>query len=504
MLAVKKQDTERDDAKPSTAGGFGKVLGSIQGLQQRLGDFSYGEVSIAEAKVKMLVKQLALLRDNLNHLVQLKLSVREINRRVSEIPLASYQEANLDSLEKHPQLHAILQAGKLVPLQRLMKGELAASNVVSLKTVTSDPSDHAVATKEAGTKSTVERARSVDKQQPTEAIGSTRRAAGDAWFGDLSPVAGHRIAPRTRETFTTEEEPPSFTIPNEAIAASQDDQFGGQTEDWSFDLHETALTSSESFTTPINFVFPAETVVDPEPLANSFSKTKLPHSEPPPSATITKTPPDKPTAMEAKAAVTAQAVPAKPAAEKAETRLNESKALVPANHDFDQRLMEEVIKNYGDFAVTPNLPATVDTSTKLAPVTDEAAKTATAELAKSAAAAERNLLNVQKSGDLDRQLKKIIKDYGEYDIYQRKAVVNFKTGGIVAFAVLGLVLAVLYLFKAPAAVSTPQTGSVAQPQVAERRNLPEAVKSPATEEHPIGPEAANASSRALTDGKQKP
>lgn len=502
MLAVKKQDTERDDAKPSKAGGFGKVLGSIQGLQQRLGDFSYGEVSIAEAKVKMLVKQLALLRDSLNNLLQLKLAAAEINRRMSEIPVASFDQVNLDSLEKHPRLHAILQASELMRAQRLMKGDLAGPGVTPLKIVTANPTDHVLATKEVGTKATVERTRSFDKQQPTEAMGSTRRATGDAWVGDLSPVAGHRIAPRVHETFTTEEEPPSFTIPNETIAASQDDQVGAHTKDWSFDLHET-VTSSESFTTPINFVFPAETVVDPESLSKSFSKTKLPHSEPLPTATIAKTPPNKPTAIEAKAAVTAQAAAAKPAPEKAETRLDESKALVPANHDFDQRLLEDVIKNYGDFAGAANLPATLDTSTKIIPVTDTPARPATAQFAQPTAA-ERKVLNVQKSGDLDRQLKKIIKDYGEYDIYERKSVVNFKTGGIVAFAVLGLVLAVLYLFKTPAAVSTPQTGSVAQPQVAEPRNLPEAVKSPAAEEHHIGPDAASAGSSPLTDGKQKP
>ncbi len=503
MLPVKKSDTERDDTNASAASGFGKVLGSIQGLQQRLGDFSYGEVSIAEAKIKMLVKQLTLLRGSLNNLVQLKLGVDEINRSVSEIALASFDQVQLDSLEKHPQLHAILQASKLVRLQPLMKGDLAGPGVVPQETETADPYDRPLGAKEAESKTTVERTQPIDKKQLAEAVGLTSGASGDPRVGDRSSVGRHTIAAKTNEKTSPEQEQPSLTIPNEKIAASPDDQVSGQPNDWSFDLHEAALTASETLTAPINFEFPPETVEDQEHLSKRFSKTKLPHTDPAPTATITQTPRNKPRAIESKAVVAAQAIPAKPSPEKSETRLDESKALVPANHDFDQRLLEAVIKDYGDFAVTPNLPATLETPVKTEPVTDELAKTTTAEFAQSAAA-ERKVLNVQKSGDLDRQLKKIIKDYGEYDIYQRKSVVNFKTGGIVAFAVLGLVLAVLYLFTAPSAVSTPQTGSVTPPQVAEPRNAPEAVYSPGAEERRIGPDAANASAGPLTDGKQKP
>jgi hypothetical protein len=289
------------------------------------------------------------------------------------------------------------------------------------------------------------------------------------------------------------------------MAGSQADQLAGQANDWSFDRQDTVLTSAETLTAPINFEFPPETVEDQKPVSKNSSTPKIPHPEPQPFVMVTQAARIKPSESEAQAAPAARAIPAQPAPEKTAARLDESKALVLANHDFDQRLMEDVIKTYGDFAVTPNLPATVDSSTKIAPVPEEAAKTATAELARSAAAAERNLVNVQKSGDLDRQLKKIIKDYGEYDIYERKSVVNFKTGGIVAFAVLGLILAVLYLFSAPSAVSTPKTSSAAtQPQVAEPRSSPEAVKNTGAEEPRIGPDAANASSAPLTDAKQKP
>ena len=503
MLPVKKLDTERDATNASAAGGFGKVLGSIQGLQQRLSDFSYGEVSIAEAKVKMLVKQLALLRDSLNNLVQLKFAFTEIDRRIGETPVASFDQVTPDSLEKHPQLHAILQASKLVRAQRPMQGDLAGAEVTPLKLVSANPTDHSLAAKVAEARTTVERARPIDKKHSAETVAITSDTTGDAWVTDRRRLSSFTTAARANESASPEVEPPSFTIPIEPIVAFQDDQVGGQHQDWSFDLHDSTLASSETFTAPINFEFPAENLANEEPVAKNFSKPKLARAKPPTSATVTPTPRHQPSAIEAKAAAAPRVVPAQPAPEKAAVRLDESKALVLANHDFDQRLMEDVIKNYGDFAVTPNLPATRDTSTKIAAVTEDAAKRATAELAKSAAA-ERNHLNVQKSGDLDRQLKKIIKDYGAYDIYERKSVVTFKTGGIVAFAMLGLVLAILYLFKAPGAVSTPQARSVTQPRVAEPSSSPQAVKSSGDDEHRIGPDAANAGSTPLTDAKQKP
>ena len=56
---------------------------------------------------------------------------------------------------------------------------------------------------------------------------------------------------------------------------------------------------------------------------------------------------------------------------------------------------------------------------------------------------------VKKNGELDRQLKKIIKDYGENDLYAHKQTINIKKAGILAFVFLGLVFGVIYFFKAP-------------------------------------------------------
>jgi hypothetical protein len=59
-----------------------------------------------------------------------------------------------------------------------------------------------------------------------------------------------------------------------------------------------------------------------------------------------------------------------------------------------------------------------------------------------------NVTASTKRDEIDRQLKNIIKDYGEYDLYQRHSSLNLKVVGILTFAFLALVLGGLYFFRA--------------------------------------------------------
>jgi hypothetical protein len=507
MLPVKKQDTEREDFIPSAASGFGKVLGSIQGLQQRLGDFSYGEVSIAEAKVKMLVKQLTLLRDNLDNLAELKFEIQEINRRVSQIPAASFDQVALDNLEKHPQLHAILQTSKLVSLPELMNVAQQGASAASAPKKNAHLGENELAAQLAEQTATTAHEPAVEAKQPSDSEPFTHGAGEATRASSRATVAKYRIVAKFREPAAPTAEPPTFTIPNEAIIASNEPRSGAQAKDWSFDASELTLSEAEASSAPINFEFPLESVDVPKPAGQVPAKTKPAPPEASPTATpITATPTKKFNAAEAKPPVTTPDIPPpKPAPKKPETQLDASKALVPAHHDFDQRLLDDVIRNYGDFATSANLPATLESTPKIVPVplTGAPQKTAAPEFA-GPTAAERKSLEVKKSGDLDRQLKKIIKDYGEYDIYQRKSPVSFKTGGIIAFAVLGIVLAMLYLFKPTAAVSTPQVAPMTQPPTVDRGEPSPSTKSSAGAEQRVGSDSANAGSNKLTESKPNP
>jgi hypothetical protein len=502
MLPVKKQDTEREVTFPATSGGFGKVLGSIQGLQQRLGDFSYGEVSIAEAKVKMLVKQLTSLRDNLESLARLKFDVEQINQRVSDIPTASFDQVTPDSLEKHPQLYAILQASKLVSMPRMNVEREPTNPTPSPKANTNSTGQEPDANL-AAAETAVAPSRTVEKKVAAKADRATTPVGAAERRDDPSPVTKYRIVARYRDPSASAEEPPMFTIPDETLVES-DDAPAGQAKDWSFDPRELTLNTTEASSAPINFEFPAEAADEPKPVIKNSAKIKPSPAESSSAAPTTTPASNTYQTVQAKTAATARDIPGpKPAPAKPEAKLDASKALVPANHDFDQRLLDDVIKNYGDFATAPNLPATLERTTKIVPATNAAAKTTKVEYAEAAAAA-RKVHDVKKSGDLDRQLKKIIKDYGEYDIYQRKSVVSLKAGGIVAFAVLGIVLAMLYLFRASAAVPAPQAGSATAPTTAVRNEPTRTTKGSADDESRVVPEAANSGSNNLMESKQNP
>jgi hypothetical protein len=96
---------------------------------------------------------------------------------------------------------------------------------------------------------------------------------------------------------------------------------------------------------------------------------------------------------------------------------------------------------------------------------------ATPEKQKPRAAAdakEKKLSALSKHGELDRQLKSIIKDYGEYDLYPPQSSINFKMAALGAFAVLALVLGGFYFFRVPAAPTPVKVGTVGQPDGANR------------------------------------
>lgn len=452
MLPVKKQEPEQIDSRPNLASGFGKVLGSIQGLQQRLGDFSYGEVSIAEAKVKMLIKQLTLLRENLEGLAQLKLEIGEINRCIDELPEQNFDDVTQDSFEKHPQLHGILQASnKLFSATKVIKTKQASAASAPIKSADDQPIDIPSNAARSAVQPNTVKIKSLNPGSETTSPATEQWPSVNSSHRNVDPPIKDDRKQIFKKAGMGLQDKLSFTIPSDAVTGSIAMVLNGRGKDWSFDAEDANLSQSETFTKPPAFEFPAETIGDPKFAENSksvgvFKQVVAPKPLPISSgAAAQRTDSPEPIAN-------TRSVEKSP-----EQKLDDSKALVPANHNFDQRLLEDVIKSYGDFASTPNLPApVVESNTPVLPVIDPTLKTTRADTADPIENA-RKVLNEKKSGDLDRQLKKIIKDYGEYDIYERKRFVGFRAGGIIAFVVLGVVLALLYMLKPSGTVSVPQS-----------------------------------------------
>jgi hypothetical protein len=463
MLAVQKQDKDQSANAALTASGFAKVLSSIQGLQQRLGDFSYGEVSIAEAKVKLLVKQLSLLRDNLTAVAKLKGAVSDTNRQISDLPEESFDLVELDSLEKHPQLHAILRAGKLIRAEGHAKKVRAGVDRVAVDRETDQVEIASSAAAEMVENDTPEASLLGEKQKPALAPASTKSAPLDT-ITSQKPNAPLKMNFDEPEKNSPAKQRQTPAVPSSAQTfPAKLDQEVNRPADWTFDFNETPAE-------PLDFEFPVETETKREnPHPDSPSKNLEPAMDSE-SVEASNAGDAGLSDRKVKAPANLEQPPSrKPLTERAVTKIDESKALVPIY--FDQRLLEDVIKNYGDFAASPNLPATIKSPSENKPKPKprfDKPKTNDTRPYDEPPARPRNVAKNNKAGDLDRQLKKIIKDYGEYDLYQRHSVVNLKTGGIAAFVVLGLVLAGLYLFGSPSTASPPSPPRVAQPQQAER------------------------------------
>jgi hypothetical protein len=138
-----------------------------------------------------------------------------------------------------------------------------------------------------------------------------------------------------------------------------------------------------------------------------------------------------------------------------------------ASAAFDQRLLDDLIKNYGEFVTSPA------TSTPVEPPTTPS-RPAHAKAAHRVAgmhepeSIEKRVPNVRKNGQLDSELKKIIKDYGEVDLYSRQSSINLKTAGIAAFLLIGALVAGFYFYYSPKsarigdAAETPSTTAQSQ------------------------------------------
>src|SRR5258708_38689286 len=135
MLPAKKQEARPEtpqNSPSSSTMGFGKVLTSIQGLQQRLEDFSVEDVVRTEGNAKSLVLELSQLQIKLETLAALKQFVASANHLISEIPEENFEQVAPDGLENPPQLHAITKASKLIRLHRLMQAAKAGAESISL------------------------------------------------------------------------------------------------------------------------------------------------------------------------------------------------------------------------------------------------------------------------------------------------------------------------------------------------------------------------------------
>jgi hypothetical protein len=461
MLPAKKQEARPEtpqNSPVSSTMGFGKVLTSIQGLQQRLEDFSVEDVVRTEGNAKSLVLELSQLQIKLETLAAVKQFVASANLLISEIPEENFEQIAPDGLENHPQLHAIIQASKLIRLHRLMQAAKAGAESISLD---------------------------LDTGTLSSAISPPERSLPE-FDATMTPSSEPAVEKLSVALFETLAEPIGA-----AVTSVSEPRESVQSEEWTFSTEDKLDGFQEVVTARLG----------------EFELGGSPVGE----VLVTQDP-----------SVIGASI---------ETGSPQSKEATPSSKSagaFDERFLSDLIETYGEFRISsvgappvelpskpePSLPSVIESETQLAPVDSsnppstqiavinseqrtpslpavephilpalvstpsreetkafELPAIATPEKQKPRAGAdakEKKLSALSKHGELDRQLKSIIKDYGEYDLYPPQSSINFKMAALGAFAVLALVLGGFYFFRVPAAPTPVKVGTVGQPDGANR------------------------------------
>ena len=417
MVPAQKKDipakTTLENPPSAAVNGFGKVLSSIQGLQNRLDDFSLEEVTQTEIKAQTLIETLSSLQAQFTLVEKLRGVVTDTKQIIGEIPATNFDSIAPASLNNHPQLRAIVQTDKLIRMYRMIQAARASADAVSLQLdapLSQQPPASTSAHDETG------RAGGALVRRPAEKVelSALEALAAETPINNTTAAGNAFLAP-------------DLTRKPESPSAPHADAAGTLPI-------KTAATH--------NF---ADLKLD------DFSPS-APRREPSASTAIT------PGGTRAAGAI------------KEKTASNKS--------HFDQRLLDDVIDTYGEFVLlnapskpiepTPEPAKTIAvrkdsieqrpaaSSTALVPVSADLEALITLpppheqDDKERKAAREAFVPSIKNRGEIDRQLKSIIKDYGEYDLYSHSKPSKFnKTAAIAAFVVLGLVLGGFYLFKSP-------------------------------------------------------
>jgi hypothetical protein len=330
------------------------VVKSIEGLQQRLEDFSITEVSQAHKSAQTLTTRLADLQRKLAHVANIKHAVAASRSAVEAALSDWFHPDSVDTAEKPLRPDNFTHPSKLIIFPRMNKPTEASAACIgasaSARSEAIPPSRSAVLG---------DTAESANSEQSREESAEPQEKNDIAYF----------IPATALESEPTREEPQFFEEVSAAVAPQ-------------FEAHPQQRQSGIS------------------------------HS--------------------------AAAVP------------DERNTQTPvSNPDFDQRLLNDLIQNYGEFAGSSAAGAVVEESER-APSTARISAGAAAN-ASDLEPADKQIEGVSKQNEIDRQLKNLIKDYGQYDIYSPQRRMSLRNGLIGASVLVGILVSGFYYFSSKTA-----------------------------------------------------
>jgi hypothetical protein len=418
-------ETESVEQRTRATRSFDRVVNSIEGLRERVQTFTREQVSDAEQRIRTMSLQLSDLKRSVDALAEIKQRTSQLQRAMLRIKTESLEEqARLAALVEPTSVQSMAQIGVLLKFHRVLKILEQAKGGLPVTLATGD-ADHQVRVPPDPF-----RGPSGKPKSNEGTLATNSPAIFDKLF--RNPVSEDAVSVTSVTPVQTERVFDSNDSNGPAVESPLNEPFPNRPADVVFDRSmapmESAVTAEFDDTREM---LPSS----PEAIFEEFKGT---------------------TDMEAHGAVAQSEI----------VEINgQPDGFTREEADFDQRLLDDLIKNYGEFTILPRSTQN-DESKELKPESPQVSASGPTKTT-----SPTNLPLTRKDGELDRKLKKLIKDYGEYDLYSRQTPINLKTGVVAAFLVLTLILSGFYFFSstksagplnAPATpVDSPSAGSKA-------------------------------------------
>ncbi len=468
MLTAQKEnsplDTEPLSQRPPSAPSFDKVVTSIEGLRERVQGFTLEQVSEVDQRLRTMSLQLSELQRTVRALAEMKQRMSRLQKAVQQAEAESLERSRLATLVEPITVESIARVGTLLKFQRVIKllkeaksgSGVSASADAEGKT---PPLPKPVEVIPASPKNEQELGRDflaieqelpeISASEPTvvavsevpdesEAVLHTARARMDFEPVFSKPVETVPTPSTNEQQLATDLPAIEHELPEISANETPVDVTSEDLEKTEATLHpptiEIDFESNEPFSNePGNAIFDESTTsIEPLEIIAEFADTR---DEPLPSQAIYE---------------------ADPAIAAVQTQMAASEEA-----DFDQRLLDDLIKDYGEFTILPSSTPKPEAKKKPKPEPTPATLRVKAS-GPVIPPTQPNLPSPRKDGEIDRKLKKLIKDYGEYDLYSRQTPLKLKTGVVAAFLVLTLIFSGFYFFSSPkpkpaAPASAPST-----------------------------------------------
>ncbi len=409
MLTAQKEnsplETEVLRQRRPTTRSFDNVVNSIEGLRERVQGFTPEQVVEAEQQLRTLSLQMRELQRTVEAVAEMKQRMSRLQKAVKQAEAKSLEQGKLAAIVEPPAVQAIVRVGALLKFRRVLK---------ALKEAKSDLKVSVTADSESKIRARPNLVQ-IRREQPNQ---------------EQEPAT---YSPAILDELPTRSSTDGDEVANDTALEQTEAIIDSTVLEMDFEPHEP---SAREPSTDVIFNDSRTTIEPPEIIAE-FDDTR----EEPPSS-------HEPIFEEFKGTGDTEAHLDVPTTETVENTDQSPKSASEDDADFDQRLLDDLIKNYGEFTILPSsTPQDEPKDERKSDPIRTTLRTSTSATVNPAPLA--NLPSPRKDGDLDRKLKKLIKDYGEYDLYSRQTPLKLKTGVIAAFVLLTLILSGFYFFSSP-------------------------------------------------------